>query len=239
METQPPSAVSRLLDQIKGINNVLPLGWQIPTLILLSIIFFIPVLYGLLLSMSIALTWFPLWMRLVGVLLFAFGVALVFWTIRASWLALKEHDEALKEHEKRYLLKTDVRIFSEDEIDDLLEKDPERAMAAIQESRIELLRRMDKARSYNPHLSPGLPTRFLNDGPYRLGRHPLCNGWIIATMGMGLMINNAWVLLLVFPTMLLIGTGLLAHEEKFLRAHWGPVYTHYCKNNNRWFLQLF
>lgn len=81
---------------------------------------------------------------------------------------------------------------------------------------------------------PDQPARQLVTwGPYRLSRNPMYVGVTAAYLGIALVNNHAWPLLLL-PAALAAMTVIIKREERYLRGAFGDAYDQYCSHVRRW-----
>ena len=71
-------------------------------------------------------------------------------------------------------------------------------------------------------------------GPYRFSRNPDYVGQALATAGLGLLLANGWVLLLLVPALLLVRYGVVAREERYLEEKFGEEYRRFRGRVRRW-----
>jgi protein-S-isoprenylcysteine O-methyltransferase Ste14 len=70
-------------------------------------------------------------------------------------------------------------------------------------------------------------------GPYGLSRNPMYVGLTAAYVGLAIMNNQAWPLV-VLPLVLLGMTAIIMREERYLRGAFGDAYGAYCQRVRRW-----
>src|SRR6266566_631731 len=79
------------------------------------------------------------------------------------------------------------------------------------------------------NVNPTLPTTALvATGPFRLSRNPLY-------VGLALVANVLWVLVLVAPVLLVMHYGVVRREERYLEAKFGDAYRQYRSRVRRYF----
>jgi protein-S-isoprenylcysteine O-methyltransferase Ste14 len=84
-------------------------------------------------------------------------------------------------------------------------------------------------------LIPNRPARTLvRTGPYRFTRNPMYVGLTAAYIGLTLLINWAWPLVLLPVVLVLLTTLVIRREEQYLRAAFGAEYDAYCGQVRRW-----
>jgi protein-S-isoprenylcysteine O-methyltransferase Ste14 len=71
-------------------------------------------------------------------------------------------------------------------------------------------------------------------GPYRFSRNPDCIGQALICTGIALVMNSMWVLLALFPALLLVRYAVIAREERYLESLFGEEYASYRRRVRRW-----
>ncbi len=71
-------------------------------------------------------------------------------------------------------------------------------------------------------------------GPYRVSRNPIYTGMILLLLGIGVMVDSAWVLALAAPFALILRYGVIAREERYLDGKFGDAYRAYRASVRRW-----
>ncbi len=84
---------------------------------------------------------------------------------------------------------------------------------------------------FNPH-KPA--SALITDGPYRFSRNPAYVALTLWYLGIGLLLNNAWVLLLAIPLVLVMDRWAIRKEEQHLEAQFGDDYRRYKSTVRRW-----
>jgi protein-S-isoprenylcysteine O-methyltransferase Ste14 len=74
----------------------------------------------------------------------------------------------------------------------------------------------------------------VREGPYRWSRNPQYIGFTATYFGAALLTNQAWPLLLLPLVLLTVFAGVIAREERYMRATFGQSYEEYCRNVRRW-----
>ena len=77
-------------------------------------------------------------------------------------------------------------------------------------------------------------TAVLTSGPYRLSRNPIYLSFTLLQLGIGLWANNAWVVALLVPTLVLMSYGVIAREERYMEQKFGDEYRRYQAAVRRW-----
>jgi len=77
-------------------------------------------------------------------------------------------------------------------------------------------------------------SRLVETGPYRVSRNPMYTGISIAYLGLMLLLNWGW-LLVMFPVVLISLYHLvIKREERYLLSEFGQEYEAYCRRVRRW-----
>lgn len=99
-------------------------------------------------------------------------------------------------------------------------------------------------------LITGLATLFLNrtaiypnqpastivqSGPYRFTRNPMYLALSISYVGLALLSNMLWALVLLPVVILVLQVTVIRREERYLQEAFGRTYTDYCRRVRRWF----
>ena len=71
-------------------------------------------------------------------------------------------------------------------------------------------------------------------GPYRLTRNPMYVGFAALYLGVTLLVNSLWPLLLFPVVIALVQTRVIAREEAYLEAKFGDEYRAYKQQVRRW-----
>jgi protein-S-isoprenylcysteine O-methyltransferase Ste14 len=74
----------------------------------------------------------------------------------------------------------------------------------------------------------------ITDGPYRFSRNPLYVALTLLFVGLGVIFNNAWILILVVPVFLVMNVWVVRREETHLEAQFGEAYRRYKSAVRRW-----
>ena len=78
------------------------------------------------------------------------------------------------------------------------------------------------------NVNPTLPaTALVVSGPFRFSRNPLYVALTSMDVGLALLANALWVLVLVLPVLLVLHYGVVRREERYLEAKFGDAYRHY------------
>ena len=90
------------------------------------------------------------------------------------------------------------------------------------------------ARAHTP-VDPLQPTTALvTEGPFRYSRNPIYLALTLLYVGVALLINALWILLLVVPAVLVLRNGVIAREEAYLTRKFGDAYRQYTAQVRRW-----
>ena len=91
------------------------------------------------------------------------------------------------------------------------------------------------SRAHTP-VDPMKPTTALvTEGPFRYSRNPMCVALTLLYVGVALLINALWILLLVVPALVVLRYGVIAREEAYLARKFGDAYRQYTAQVRRWF----
>ena len=74
----------------------------------------------------------------------------------------------------------------------------------------------------------------ITDGPYRFSRNPAYVSLTLLYLGIGVLLNNGWSLVLVVPIFLVMDLWVVRREERHLEAKFGEEYLHYKAAVRRW-----
>lgn len=77
-------------------------------------------------------------------------------------------------------------------------------------------------------------SRLVTSGAYRWTRNPQYVGYVAGYVGLSVLANTLWPLVLLPAIITLLVTVVIAREEKYLRGVFGPEYVDYCRRVNRW-----
>ena len=90
------------------------------------------------------------------------------------------------------------------------------------------------SRAHTP-VDPMKPTTALvTEGPFRYSRNPIYVALTLLYVGVALLINALWILLLVVPVLVVIRSGVIAREEAYLTRKFGEAYRQYTTQVRRW-----
>jgi protein-S-isoprenylcysteine O-methyltransferase Ste14 len=82
---------------------------------------------------------------------------------------------------------------------------------------------------------PREPTpSLIREGPFRYSRNPIYLGMALLQTGIGLAAGNAWLLLLLPPTLWILVRHVVEREEAYLARKFGEPYVAYLRDVRRW-----
>lgn len=83
--------------------------------------------------------------------------------------------------------------------------------------------------------NPRRPTTALVvSGPFRISRNPLYLSLLCLYVGIGLLVNGLWLLLLAVPLITVLRLGVIGPEERYLERKFGDEYRRYRSRVRRW-----
>ena len=83
--------------------------------------------------------------------------------------------------------------------------------------------------------NPYKPSEALaSDGPFHFSRNPIYVAMTGLYVGLALLANSTWPLLLLVPLLFLMHWGVVRREENYLVEKFGDVYTEYRSKVRRW-----
>ena len=77
-------------------------------------------------------------------------------------------------------------------------------------------------------------TALVTEGPFRYSRNPIYVALTLLYVGVALLINALWILLLVVPALMALRYGVIAREEAYLTRKFGDAYRQYTTQVRRW-----
>jgi len=77
-------------------------------------------------------------------------------------------------------------------------------------------------------------TALVTTGPYRITRNPIYIGFVLVYFGLSIVLTSVWVLLLLFPVLMILQRGVVAPEEAYLERKFGDAYRAYTARVPRW-----
>jgi protein-S-isoprenylcysteine O-methyltransferase Ste14 len=97
---------------------------------------------------------------------------------------------------------------------------------------ITALRALRQAKTTFDTMKP--TTAIVTSGPFRYSRNPLYVSLTLLYLGVSLLINSLWIVLLVIPLLGVIQRGVIAREEVYLERKFGEEYLNYKSRVRRW-----
>jgi protein-S-isoprenylcysteine O-methyltransferase Ste14 len=77
-------------------------------------------------------------------------------------------------------------------------------------------------------------TAIVTDGPFRYTRNPIYVALTLFYLGIGVVLNALWVLLLIVPVIVVMQLGVITREERYLERKFGDEYLRYKARVRRW-----
>lgn len=74
----------------------------------------------------------------------------------------------------------------------------------------------------------------ITDGPYRFSRNPSYVTLTLLYLGIGILLNNGWILILAAPVFLVMDLWVVRREERHLEAKFGEEFLRYKAAVRRW-----
>jgi len=96
-------------------------------------------------------------------------------------------------------------------------------------ARLQFKRSGQSVRPWDP--TPSL----IFDGPYRFTRNPMYVGLTLFEIGLGLVLNNAWISALALPALATVHFMAVLPEERYLSGKFGDSYRDYLGRVRRYF----
>ena len=87
---------------------------------------------------------------------------------------------------------------------------------------------------YDRARSEDTVTALITGGPFRYSRNPMYLSAVLLQLGLGIWLRNAWIVLLLLLTILLINVLSILPEESFLEERFGESYGEYRRRVRRW-----
>ncbi len=85
------------------------------------------------------------------------------------------------------------------------------------------------------HVNPDFPaTAVVTTGPFRYSRNPMYLALTVIQIGVGLALGSLWLLITLFPALIILHFGVIAREEAYLETKFGQVYQAYKAAVRRW-----
>lgn len=76
--------------------------------------------------------------------------------------------------------------------------------------------------------------KIVTAGPFRFTRNPIYLGNTLVYLGLALIINSTWLIVLFVPMVLVLHQGVILREERYLEAKFGQDYVSYKAQVHRW-----
>jgi len=77
-------------------------------------------------------------------------------------------------------------------------------------------------------------TTIVKAGPYRFSRNPIYLAFSLFQAGIALAVNDAWILVTLFPAIAVMSFVVIPREERYLEARFGEEYGKYRASVRRW-----
>lgn len=77
-------------------------------------------------------------------------------------------------------------------------------------------------------------TAVVTDGAFRYSRNPMYLSMTLLYVGIAFLVNSLWILLVVLPLIVVIQSGVVEREERYLERKFGEEYLRYKANVRRW-----
>jgi protein-S-isoprenylcysteine O-methyltransferase Ste14 len=77
-------------------------------------------------------------------------------------------------------------------------------------------------------------TAIVESGPYRFTRNPIYLSMFLALIGLGIVFDNLWLVVMMVLFAIVIRYGVVAREEAYLERKFGDVYRGYRLRTRRW-----
>jgi protein-S-isoprenylcysteine O-methyltransferase Ste14 len=77
-------------------------------------------------------------------------------------------------------------------------------------------------------------TAIVTSGPFRFTRNPIYIAFTLVQLGIALIAASGWILALIVPALVVIRTGVIAREERYLERKFGEVYLSFKRRVRRW-----
>ncbi len=82
---------------------------------------------------------------------------------------------------------------------------------------------------------PGVPTRtIVREGPFTRTRNPIYLSFALFAIGVALLMNNLWIILVLAPLMIYVDVKIVRREERSLEQQFGDEYLEYKQSVRRW-----
>jgi protein-S-isoprenylcysteine O-methyltransferase Ste14 len=77
-------------------------------------------------------------------------------------------------------------------------------------------------------------TSIVTDGAFRYSRNPTYLSLTLLYVGVALMLDSLWVLVMVVPAVAVTQWGVVLREERYLESKFGEEYRRYAQRVRRW-----
>lgn len=77
-------------------------------------------------------------------------------------------------------------------------------------------------------------TAIVQSGPFRISRNPIYLADTVCYVGVAILLNTAWPMLLLPIVLLVMHRGVILREERYLEQKFGPEYIDYKTRVRRW-----
>jgi protein-S-isoprenylcysteine O-methyltransferase Ste14 len=85
--------------------------------------------------------------------------------------------------------------------------------------------------TFNPF---GGTTAIVAAGPYRYTRNPMYLGAACIQIGIGLLLREAWVCVMLLPVLVIVDRHVIRREEAYLERKYGDAWKDYARRVRRW-----
>ena len=86
------------------------------------------------------------------------------------------------------------------------------------------------------NVNPNKPsTTIITSGPFRYTRNPLYVALSFVLIGVGIWLDNIWIITMLVPVLILMHYGVINREERYLTKKFGDKYLKYKESVPRWF----
>ena len=89
-------------------------------------------------------------------------------------------------------------------------------------------------RSGTPVETRKATTAIVSRGPYRISRNPIYLAMTVLHLGIAVWVNSAGLSAMLIPAFVVISTGVIAREERYLERRFGDDYLDYKSSVRRW-----
>jgi protein-S-isoprenylcysteine O-methyltransferase Ste14 len=85
-------------------------------------------------------------------------------------------------------------------------------------------------------INPYHPVKtIVSSGAFRISRNPLYVGLHVVFLGLSLLLNSVWGLVVLVPVLLVVHHGVILPEEQYLESRFGEPYRRYRERVGRYF----